>query len=528
MLTYIRKFQKIVLIFVTVVICIAFAWLYNRYEPADAASKMVVDGKAYRIPDALRIANLFNVARYDLGAGASFFQPSPLGEFAASLSGNSQDRTGFVANLIILRNEAKRLGIEAAPEAIQDVIRSLPKFTNPTTNQFDPTFYDNYIKNELGRYSMTATDLYELVGDYVKYRELQALVAAGHRPTAWEIDQIYESQYETFATHQIVLKRSDFSTDIEISEEAVETYYEENRDSLFSEPKRAIGYVTFPKEAKKEEETEEAFEERRNAKAREFNETYKEITAKMDSEGMTFEEAIESIGDRAKKTEPFSQDDPPAELEGLTDLVAGIFTADPEAEGADKLLAADDETAITMYWIDEQVDRIQLTLEEARPQVTENLRQQEINERLMAAAEEAKTKILANLKGETDFPAAAKAAGFEVVSPKPFGRTETPEGTDYATNLAQVAFEMEAGEFSAPEMLDDGVLLVYVSERTLPQRETEPEDRQRIADSMAAFVSQQAYRSWFNARVEAAKPTPPMIQGADGELEPVSLEQFAR
>lgn len=528
MLTSIRKVQKVVLIVVTAIICVAFAWLYNRYEPATSAAKMTVDGMTYRIPDALRLATNFNIARYDLGMGASMYQPSPLGEFAAALSGNTSDRTQFVANLIILRNEAKRMGIEPSAKEIQDVIRQLPKFQNPATNQFDPTFYANYLKNELGRYSKTETDLYDIVGDSIKYNKLRELVAAGHKPTKWEVDQIYETQYETFEAHEVALKRDDFKEGIKITDEAAKAYYDENRDSLFADPKRSMGYIKFAKEEKKEEETEEEFEARRNEQAKEFNETYKQLVAAMDDEGKTFEEAIATKGDDVKTVEPFAQIAPPEKIADQPELVRALFAADPEAEGADKLLAADEEKAIYMFWVDEVVDRAQKTFEEAKEEIITTLTEQEISARLEKAANEAREKILANLKEGTDFPTAAKAAGYEVVSPKPFSRTESPEGTDFASTLARVAYDLEAGELSEPESLVDGMLLVYLADRSLPERETEPEDRQRIADSMDAFASEQAFRAWFQARVEAANPTPPMMMGPDGELQAMSLEEFAR
>ncbi len=531
MLTSIRRFQKAVLIVVTAIICVAFAWLYNRYDSTSGgpASSMMVDGQPYRIENALRLANLFNVARFDLGAGASFFQPSPLGEFAAALSGNSMsDRTQFVANLIVLRNEAKRLGIEASPKEVEKVLAQLPKFQNPTTRQFDPKFYQNYLKNELGRYSMEEVDLYELLGDYVKFRKLRDLVAAGHKPTTWEIDQLYELQYETFTAHHVTLKREDFAKDVEISDEAVKAYYEENRDSLFSEPKRSVGYVKFLKEEKKDEETEEEFEKRRNEQAKQFNDTLREIAAKMDDEGLTFEAAIATLGDRVKTAEPFARSEPPEELKDQPELIREIFATDSSLEGADKVRAADEEKAIYMFWIDRVLEREQLTLEEAKAQIAETLREQEINQRLQDAGEEALAKIRANLTEGTDFTAAAKAAGFEAVSPKPFARTGTPEGTDYATTLSRTATELEAGEFAEPELLDDALLLVYLESRELPQRKTEPEDRQQLTNQISSFLSTQMFNAWFESRVRAANPRPPLVQGADGKLTPMSLEEFAR
>ncbi|MEO0445908.1 MAG: hypothetical protein AAF191_07520, partial [Verrucomicrobiota bacterium] len=65
MLTSIRKVQKGMLIAVTAIICIAFAYLYTEYDTGasmgggDAA--LTVWGKSYRGKEALKLANQFNL-----------------------------------------------------------------------------------------------------------------------------------------------------------------------------------------------------------------------------------------------------------------------------------------------------------------------------------------------------------------------------------------------------------------------------------------------------------------------------------
>jgi len=120
MLGYLRKFQKTGLVILTAIICIAFAFLYNRYdtgaEPGASSVAFTIDGQAYHGSEAYRLANLFHVALRDLGISPPF-NLQPLGRFALDMLGDKSgmamlspnlDRPDFVINLLEFRKAAKR------------------------------------------------------------------------------------------------------------------------------------------------------------------------------------------------------------------------------------------------------------------------------------------------------------------------------------------------------------------------------------------------------------------------------------
>ena len=105
MLSQIRHIQKGVLILVTVVIVIAFAFLYSDYDNRGGSpnTSFMVYGKAYRDKEARVLYNSFDVARQLM-----------MYDFMRTLFGaqrQDSDRTDYVLNLVILREEAKRLGV---------------------------------------------------------------------------------------------------------------------------------------------------------------------------------------------------------------------------------------------------------------------------------------------------------------------------------------------------------------------------------------------------------------------------------
>ncbi len=629
MLTHIRKWQRGILIVVTIIICVAFAWLFNKTDTGTGAGNlaMEIDGKTYRPPELSQMANIFNVAFYDLGG--SQFDPSGLRRFALDLMGprRSIDRTPFIIHLVILRNEAKKLGIEPTEEDITKAIQSIGRFANQT-GQFDPTVYYNYIRNEMGRYQLGETDLRQLISDYLKYQQLQQLVGSSVRPTEWEIDVEYRQRYEQFTAYEMFFKEENYTKDIDITEEAIATYYDENKDLLMSGEKRVVEYVKFlyPTDEEEEDETAEAEEtaapeepkaedvkeaegeaataegeepkadaaapttdetadesgaeekpedpstekpdeaaaddkagdaakDTEDAKepqeeeepsepkltpndvAQQFNEVYAEFgTAKDANKDLKYSEFVKSSASLKKlptlgietetfTSEPFDLSDPPAELEGELELLQRAFGEDMIVN--DTLGAVQTAEGIYLLWVDEIIPPQQLTLEQAKDEITQTLKDQEIRARLEKATAEAKSKLKEAMEAGKSFEDAAKAQGIDFQQLKPFDRMSQPEGSDHASVAGFRAVELGPGEISDPHFTVGGALLVYLKDRVLPERESEPEDREMIAQTLRARGVAKAIRAWFIHQYDEADPKLPMYTNPDtGTKEPLNVDQI--
>ncbi|MFT5469534.1 MAG: hypothetical protein ACI8UO_004655, partial [Verrucomicrobiales bacterium] len=244
MLSSMRKAQKSLLIVVATVICIAMVW-FGTGEKTQNQVLLTVDGEKFSVGEVSKLAKQFTLAQSLGQRGKTSYEPTELEIFAYEMYGNrpneafGSDRTGFVTRLVILRNEATRLGVEPSPEEINAKLKSLPAFVDQE-GVFSESELDSFLRLNG---SVRRQDVEQVVGDLLTLHKLKQLLGAGMKPTQWQVDQSYEQSYEEFTAYEVFLKREDYEKDIEISEEAINAYYEENKEGFQSIEKRAFDYV---------------------------------------------------------------------------------------------------------------------------------------------------------------------------------------------------------------------------------------------------------------------------------------------
>ncbi len=544
MLGHLRKVQKSVLIVLTAVICIAFAYLYNRYdtgaEQGPSSVAFTMEGRAYHGTEAYRMANLFHVALRDLGISPPF-SIQPLGRFALDILGDQSgmamfnpnlDRTDFVINLLEFRNAAKRLGVAATEEQIQKAIEGISLF-HDDSGKYDPVRYRNYLRNGLSRFALYEFDLRELIADFVNYETIKTLTGAGLGVTAWEVNRQYEERYESFTAHEIFLKADDLAKDLKVTDEQIKTYYEENKASFQSEPRRSIRYLKFPIPPKGEKEADDQWQARRNVEANRFKQAFKIVRGTIEENGKSLADAIALLQStegfkelKPSETAAFPSSAPPADLEGGSQFVDRIFNLDDKDPNAFDTVATD--TAIYLYWLKEApVAPAQLSFEEAKEQVRTRLEAQEKDAKLTEAAAKVRKQIADVLAQGKPIDEAAKSAGVEAKALKPFDRGASPEGSNNGGTVKTQALELVPGQLSEPSMQPDGALLVYLSAREVPKRDSEPEDRKRLSDELATAAASRGFEAWFAARRADTEVKRPMVKDRDGNSVPLSIEAFA-
>ncbi|MEM0970715.1 MAG: hypothetical protein AAGJ31_15280, partial [Verrucomicrobiota bacterium] len=119
------------------------------------------------------------------------------------------------------------------------------------------------------------------------------------------------------------------------------------------------------------------------------------------------------------------------------------------------------------------------------------------------------------------------SAGLEAKALKPFSRFGSPDDSDFASTITQLVRDLKGGELSDPQVLGDGSLLVFLESTTLPPRDSAPEDKQLIADSIRTRMVNQTYNAWFTGEREKAKATLPVVRVGD-ELQTLSIERLGR
>jgi peptidyl-prolyl cis-trans isomerase D len=544
MLGHLRKVQKSVLIVLTAIICIAFAYLYNRYdtgaEQGPSSVAFTLEGRPYHGSEAYRLANLFHVALRDLGISPPF-SVQPMGRFALDILGDQSgmamfnpniDRTDFVINLLEFRSAAKRLGVAATEEQIQKAIESISLF-HDDGGKFDPVRYRNYLRNGLSRFALYEFDLRELIADFVNYETIKTLTGAGLGVSQWEVDRAYKVRYETFTAYEIFLKAEAFAKDLKVTDDQIRKYYDENKASFQSEPRRAIRYLKFSIPPKGEKEAEDQWQARRNVEANRFRQAFKTVRGAIEENGKSLSEAIALLQStegfkqlKPAETAPFPASAPPSDLEGGSQFADRIFNLDEKDPNAFDTVATD--TAIYLYWLKEApVPAAQLSLEEAKAEVRKRLEAQDKDAKLTAAADKVRKQLAELLgKGKTIIEA-AKSAGVEAKAVKPFDRDANPEGTGNASAVKAQALELVPGQLSEPSMQPDGALLVYLAARDVPKRDSEPEDRKRLSEEMSGAAASSGFEAWFAARRAGTQLNRPMVKDRDGNSVPLSIEAFA-
>ena len=399
MLTSIRKVQKETLILVTFVVCVAFAFLYSKYDAglgghSGPGEAVTVWGKSYRGTEALKFANQFSLALTDLGfqlpngnaggiaaAALQFIPPymvRPIGGFARDLffigrTDLNEDRTNYVVNLLILRGAAERLGVAAGPELVQKALEQVDIFRDPGSGKFSQALVDRFVEERMGSRSMGEGELKELVGNFVEYQKIGELVSAGLEPTSWEVDREYRHRYEELSAYEVLVKREDASAAPAVTDEEIKKYYEDNKETLKTPEKRKIGYFVFPLPERKEGETDEQIKPKRIEEARAFTKVYKAVGEAVQS-GKSLEDALKLVENRKpKEAGPFAESTPPDDLKGESDLLRRVFEASQTEHG---LGNAETQKALYLFWLREVQAPVPQSLEEAKGEIRARLQAQ--------------------------------------------------------------------------------------------------------------------------------------------------------
>src|SRR5580658_5532990 len=125
MLESIRKRQRTLLTIVTIVVIVAFAWFYNPATmrraagPGGAIGKL--NGRTITVGDIQKIERNIQVI-FSLG----------MQELVQDLTTEGRTRDdqslSFAWNLLLLRDEAKRLQVEPSADQIRNAEKALPQF----------------------------------------------------------------------------------------------------------------------------------------------------------------------------------------------------------------------------------------------------------------------------------------------------------------------------------------------------------------------------------------------------------------
>src|ERR1700722_10231896 len=240
MLESIRKRQRSLLTIVTIVVIVAFAWFYNPATmrhgggPGGAIGKL--DGRTITVGDIQKIERSIQLA-FTLG----------MHDLVEDLTTDGRTRDdqslSYAWNLLLLRDEAKRLQIVPTADQIRNSEKGLPQFQ--TNNQFDPAKYQVFVDAALKPNGFTAADLDDVGADNLRYAGVSQLVNGSSPLPEAMFRQQYEVLNQKMSLALIRFNRSDFEASVQVTDAEIQKYYDQHKDTLLSPEKRKIELVSF-------------------------------------------------------------------------------------------------------------------------------------------------------------------------------------------------------------------------------------------------------------------------------------------
>lgn len=508
---------------VFVVIVIAFAWLYNRNDPTTSGAEQTyfrLYQESYTGSEVGRLGRLSQV----LAEVAPPYSGHPASQFLQVLSfGNTAEMdstVSFVVNYLLVREEAERLGLFVPEELITEEIMSLPAFE--TNGQYDPAKFDDYLTNGLflpyaGRQvslaskGLTNADFYQLISTVVLFEELQKLVSDGLVLSDHFIELIHAGQNQTLAVQLIRLSPSEFENAIEVTEEEIQSYYQENPQEFQTPEERALHYVRLPfwdetpapaPEASPTPKTEVAdarLAQEREAQKNLRSDQIADFWVSIANDKGDFHAEAAQIDLEVQTAGPFPRSQAPEALSAVPELVNDLFLRTPG-----------DPVSTTIYeqgeawWVYTLTEIIEPTLrpyQEARTEAEASLRERKLRAKLDEAASDLRQKMASALSGGGDFATAAAAAGRTAETPEPL---TAQGGSPEASALYRALANENVGQVAEPIRSGDDLLVATVLAKTLVQDPSKDTQMEFLGEQYNGFLGQIAFAAWLEQKREAA------------------------
>ncbi|MEA3208169.1 MAG: peptidyl-prolyl cis-trans isomerase [Chthoniobacter sp.] len=503
MVNLIRRFQQPLMIFITVIIIIAFTWLYSdtRFMDRMGADRM---GRIYGRP--ISQAQFIRTGRnYELSRGLQMNEiikalcalPDEVPEFMISMYQLPEEYAQqFVWNTMVLRHEAERLGIDATQRERDELIKKMPAFQ--TNGAFDPTKLSLFITGQLTPRGLSEDALENLASDQLKLKKIKQVLGSTFAPSASEVRAAYEARHQKLEASVIRWDFAEFLKAQQPTEEEAKKAYEERKATLQTEEQRKVKFVAFtlppadkPLAGKERVDALGALSE----KAQDFSVAMTDKNAKLD-------EAAAKFGVKIEESPAFTSAAPPKELGNAPEVAEAAFKLSKEDPNSDPV-----QTARGYYILQlaEVIPARPRTFDEAKTALIEQLKTERAQEAMNLKATEVRNKIEAELKAGKSFAEAAVAAGVKAEPFPPFSLSESPPKEPNADEVMRAASQLNEGQLSAfvPTQGAGGAsggLLVHLAKKQPIDEAAFEKDKALVAEQVARGKRDAVFRQWFKLR----------------------------
>jgi hypothetical protein len=473
---------------VTILVIISFVVLYNstQFQKIGAGTLATIYGRGLAKDDFDRYRRQVGLAQ-DLG----LYDLLQLGATQGGVSVES-----YTVNSLVVDHEAERLGIVPTQDQIEKELTGLPVLQ--TNNAFDPAKLQALIQNSVTPRGFTDDEIETLIRQDLKLRQLRDLIGTTIPASPVQFRQLYTLQNQKMIVSFVNYKLSDFEAQVTITDDDLKKAYDQRKDTLKSDEQRRVDYVEFQlTDAQKKLADKERVEalQKLADRAQNFAQDLLVNGAKFDAVAAKYETKVEHTGN-------FTLDQPAAPLADVSTAAKSAFALTDAQPNSDVLQT---ENAFYVLHLAGVVPSKPLTFDEAKAQLTTELKTEQANNKLSQQAAENHAKIETALKAGQTFAQAAEALGLKVVTAPAFSIAEPPmDETILSRGMVYKSVELAQGQTSSFTPSADGGFILHMDKRL-------PIDEAKFAkdkDTQLPMYEQQqqemAFGQWLNDQRDAA------------------------
>ena len=493
MLEIIRKRQRILLIVVTVLTIVSFVWFMNPTRTRNTPQAVIgkINGRSITVEELQKVDRS--------GQIAYLLQFSDLlQQLTAGQGSREQQREVFAWNVLLIRDESKRLQLDPSAEEIRNAERSLAAFQ--TDNQFDPSKYQQTVEL-LKKNGMTAVDLDDVVADRLRFQKISAIIRGSSPLPEALYRQTYEQQNQLLRCSFIRLNSADFQKDIVVSDQDVQNYYKEHAAQLQTPEKKKIEFVAFALT----EEQKKLADQQKQTELKTLAEQAEAFVQPLGDHPDQFDQVAQEKGLKVQQTGFFEANQPDPLIMTLPEVVrqAQNLTKD---QPLDEVQGKDGFYVIRL--VDLQPSR-PLTLEEAKDQIVAGIKKGKVQEAILTKGQQIRSQIEEAIKGGATFADAAQKAGLKVESAEPFammGKPDMKNPVFVALRMNQV--ELQPGQISGVLFESEDGLLVHLDSKEPIDENKYQADKKAQYAAFNDYFAGQMFREWLRVATQKAGGSP--------------------
>jgi peptidyl-prolyl cis-trans isomerase D len=493
MLETIRKRQRILLIIITGLTIISFVWFMNPTRTRGTPQAVIgkINGRSVTVEELQKVDRSAQIAY--------LMQFSDLlHQLAAAEGSREQQREVFAWNILLIRDEAKRLQLDPSAEEIRNAERNLTAFQ--TDNQFDASKYQQIV-DLLKKNGMTAADLDNVVADQLRFQKISALIRGSSPLPEALYRQTYEQQNQLLRCSFIRLNGADFAKDVVVSDQDVQNYYKEHAAQLQTPEKRKIEFIAFALT----DEQKKLADQEKQAALKTLAEQAEAFVQPLGDHPDQFDQVAQEKGLKVQQTGFFGSNKPDPLIMTLPEVVQQAQNLSKE-QPLDEVQAKDGFYVIRL--VELQPSR-PLTLEEAKDQIVTGIKKGKVQEAILAKGQQIRSQIEEAIKGGATFADAAQKAGLKVETAEPFammGKADMKNPVFVAVRMNQV--ELQPGQISGVLFEGEDGLLVHLNSKD-PIDETKYQaDKKTQYAAFNDYFAGQMFREWLRVATQKAGGSP--------------------